>query len=119
MRNGHLQRSEKFSPTEIKNSLSLQNLLLLNQLKQYSRVSTLSQCELEFYQHHIACSIDSGNSLIVSDIKIPTESKQCLPFHALLEETTAESIISEDTVLNVKPKLEFVSANNSNLVVNE
>lgn len=71
-----------------------QNLVLLNQLKQYSRVSAPSQCELQFYQHHLACFVDTGNSLIVNDQKLPAESKQRLPFHGLLEETTAESIIS-------------------------
>ena len=75
-------------------NLFLQNLLLLNHLKQYTRVSTPSHCELQFYQHHLACFTNTDSSLTVDDQKLPVESKSRLPFHALLEESAAESIIS-------------------------
>jgi len=77
------------------NNFVCQNLSLLRQLQQYSRVSAPPQCEVQFYQHHLAVNAEISDSMIVQDNSLPAESKHRLPFHALLEETLAESILSE------------------------
>ncbi|XP_065919597.1 kinetochore-associated protein 1-like isoform X2 [Dysidea avara] len=80
--------TEEWSPSE--------NLSLLRQLQQYSRVSAPPQCELQFYQHHLAVNAEIADSMVVQDKSLPAESKHRLPFHALLEETLAESILAPE-----------------------
>jgi len=50
---------------------------------------------VQFYQHHLAVTTEISDSMIVQDNSLPAESKYRLPFHALLEETLAESILSK------------------------